>query len=317
MEGNSQDEDPDEALKEYYAKQKEKRKKQDEKVRGKKIVLGEAKSADKDGQDMHEGNTLDHTKLFTLTSAGEDKHTSSNLEGIPSSPLHTSRLRLQAIEHNLYDDEDILLDFNEHSSPEASPGPPGQRSQNGDVIMEDVASPSEVVDQTTAPDEATSGNQIQPSAGTTLLAPVQETTLPAPQQENNSLALLQENTSILTVDVVNDIVKGGRSISPIREHTSDLEFFNIKEQRYHQHIQKFRNGDGSYTVSHPVAMSLFLALETEQRNKNYIYAQNEYQMTHMRNIMESANFAVRIRDEVSANITKHIIDKLSSLVADS
>ena len=71
-------------------------------------------------------------------------------------------------------------------------------------------------------------------------------------------------------------------------------------------MQKFRNGDGSYTVSHPVAMSLFLALETEQRNKNYIIAQNEYQMTHMRNIMESANFAVQIRDEVSANITKHI-----------
>ena len=83
MEGNSQDEDPDEALKEYYAKQKEKRKKYDEKKGGKKSVLGEAKSADKDGQDMHEGNTLDHTKLFTLTSAGEDKHTSSNLEGIP------------------------------------------------------------------------------------------------------------------------------------------------------------------------------------------------------------------------------------------
>jgi hypothetical protein len=82
-------------------------------------------------------------------------------------------------------------------------------------------------------------------------------------------------------------------------------------------MQKFRNGDGSYTVSHPIAMSLFLALETEQRNKNYIIAQNEYHMTHMRNIVDSANFAVRIRDEISANITKHIIDKLSSPVADS
>ncbi len=189
MKGNSQDEDPDEALKEYYAKQKEKRKKLDEKMRGKKGVLGEAKSADKEEQDMHEGNTLDHTKLFTLTSAGEDKHTSSNSEGIPSSPLHTSRLGLQAIENNLDDDEDILLDFNEYTSSEASPGPPGQGSQNGDVIMEDVASLSEVTEQTITPDETTSGNQIQPSAGTTLLAPSQETTLPAPPQENNSLAL--------------------------------------------------------------------------------------------------------------------------------
>jgi hypothetical protein len=82
-------------------------------------------------------------------------------------------------------------------------------------------------------------------------------------------------------------------------------------------MQKFRNGDGSYTVSHPIAMSLFLALETEQRNKKFIYAQNEYQMTHLRNIVDSANSAVKIRDEVSANITKHIIDKLSSPVEDS
>jgi hypothetical protein len=184
--------------------------------------------------------------------------------------------------------------------------------------MDIVTSPSEGTGQATATqvdnsnlhDVASSGSQIQPTddAGATSLAPPQETT---------SLALLQENTSILTVDVVNDIVKGGRSTSPIREHTSDLELFNIKEQRYHQHMQKFRNGDGSYTVSHPIAMSLFLALETEQRNKNYIIAQNEYQMTHMRNIMDSANFAVQIRDEVSANITKHIINKLSSPVADS
>jgi hypothetical protein len=316
MEESSQDEDPDEALRKYYAKMRERNKKQEEKRKGKKSVLGEAESTDKEGQDMHGGNSLDLTKLTVLTSADEGKHTSSTSEGIPSSPQYISRLGLQATEDNL--DDDDLLDFNDFTSPTASPRPLGQGSQDEDVIMEIVASPSEVTRQATStqennsnlPDEASSGSQIQPTgdAGTTSLAPPQETT---------SLALLQENTSILTVDVLNDIVKGGRSTSPIREHTSDLEFFNIKEQRYHQHMQKFRNGDGSYTVSHPIAMSLFLALETEQRNKNYIIAQNEYQMTHMRNIVDSANFAVRIRDEVSANITKHIIDKLSSPVADS
>jgi hypothetical protein len=52
------------------------------------------------------------------------------------------------------------------------------------------------------------------------------------------------------------MVKGDRASSPIREHTSSLEFFNIKEQRYLQHMQKFRNGDRSYAVSHPIAMAL-------------------------------------------------------------
>ncbi len=138
-----------------------------------------------------------------------------------------------------------------------------------------------------------------------------------PQQEINSLALLQENTSIFTVDILNDNVKGARPNSPIREHTSDFDFFNIKEQRYHHRIQKFRNEDGSYTVSHPIAMSLLLALETEQRSENYIKAQNDLQLIQMRTMVDSTSFAVRIRDEVTANVTKHIIDKLKSPVDDS
>jgi hypothetical protein len=64
-------------------------------------------------------------------------------------------------------------------------------------------------------------------------------------------------------------------------------------------------------------MALALAVETEQRNKHFIYAQNEYQMTHLRNILESANFAGRIRDEVTEKITKHIIENLTLPVEES
>ncbi len=117
-----------------------------------------------------------------------------------------------------------------------------------DVNVEGVASPNQEEgsepetsvqeDNSNLPNQGSSGDQIQPAfdANNTPLAL---------QQDNTSLALLQANTSILTVDVLNDIVKGGRSTSPIREHTSDLDFFNIKEQRYQQHMQKVRNGNGS------------------------------------------------------------------------
>ncbi len=64
-------------------------------------------------------------------------------------------------------------------------------------------------------------------------------------------------------------------------------------------------------------MSLLVALETEQRSRNYIKSANDYQLTKMRTMVDSASFAVRIRDEVTANITKHIIDKLKSPVEDS
>ena len=73
---------------------------------------------------------------------------------------------------------------------------------------------------------------------------------------------------------------------------------------------KYQNDDGSYTISHPIAMTIALALETEQRNRNYIYHQNEFQVDHLRNVLEAANFAKQIRDNVTKNITEHIIKEL-------
>ncbi len=80
---------------------------------------------------------------------------------------------------------------------------------------------------------------------------------------------------------------------------------------------KYKNDDGSYTISHPIAMTIALALETEQRNMNYIYHQNEFQMDHLRSILEAANFAKQIRDNATKNITEHIITQLNGPVEES
>jgi FtsZ-binding cell division protein ZapB len=151
----------------------------------------------------------------------------------------------------------------------------------------------------------------------TSTAPPQENTLTSESSGNISLAPTQGNNSILTVDLLNEIVKRARPTSPIRDHTSDLDLFNLKEERFRQGIKQFRNEDGSFTISQPIAMSLLLALETEQRSKNYFKLANDFHLTQMRTMVDSASFAVRIRDEVTANITRHIIDKLKSPVEDS
>ncbi len=85
------------------------------------------------------------------------------------------------------------------------------------------------------------------------------------------------------------------------------EFFKSKEENYLKEMGKYKNDDGSYTISHPIAMTIALALETEQRNRNYIFHQNKFQMDHLRSILEAANFAKQIRDNVTKNITEHII----------
>jgi hypothetical protein len=96
-----------------------------------------------------------------------------------------------------------------------------------------------------------------------------------PEQISRTNHPIQEGAPILTIEVCNGIVKGGRNKSPILINDADQEFFKIKEQRFTQIMQKFDNGNETYTISHPIAMSLVLALETEQRNKNVMYALNE------------------------------------------
>jgi hypothetical protein len=121
MEGDSQEED--DTLRNYWTKKKEKKKK-----REKEKCLEKAESVDNEGQDKHEGNSLDSTKLTILTSADEDTlHTSSTLEEHPSSPLYTSHLGLQDNEANPDDD---FLDFNDFTSETTLPKPPDHASQD-------------------------------------------------------------------------------------------------------------------------------------------------------------------------------------------
>jgi hypothetical protein len=228
MEGGSQDEDS--SLRDYWTKKREKKKKRKERKKegDRRSVSGETESTDHEGQDMHEGNTLDSTKLTTLTSANEDtlqneNQTSSTSEEMPSSPLslYTSHLELQ---NNDEDSDDVLLDFNEFTSPARNSPEPLQTSHDEDVNMEGAASPNQAkssgpetsVEQASSsvpennsnsPAQGSSGDQIQPAinANNTSLALPQDNTSLALPQDNTSLALPQANTSILTVDVVNDI----------------------------------------------------------------------------------------------------------------
>jgi hypothetical protein len=119
------------------------------------------------------------------------------------------------------------------------------------------------------------------------------------------------------VEAFNDIVHGGRNKSPILVGDSDQEFFRIKEQRFAQCMQRFDNGNGTYTITQPIAMAVILALEKEQRNQNYMQVMKEYQKTHIKQIKETTDFTKLITEEVTRNISHHIIQKLSSPIEES
>jgi hypothetical protein len=64
-------------------------------------------------------------------------------------------------------------------------------------------------------------------------------------------------------------------------------------------------------------MAVVLALDTEQRNRNYIHAMNEFQVSQIQQIKETSDFTKRITEEVTRNISQHIIQKLDAPLKES
>jgi hypothetical protein len=127
----------------------------------------------------------------------------------------------------------------------------------------------------------------------------------------------QGGTPILTIEAFNDIVKGGRSESPSLVYSTEQEFFEIKEHRFTRDMHRFDNGNGTYTISHPIAMAVALALETEGRNKLYLQALHASQKTHLEYVKQTADCARHIIEVVTKNVSTHLIENLNSPIEES
>ncbi len=64
---------------------------------------------------------------------------------------------------------------------------------------------------------------------------------------------VHEGAPILTIEAFNDIVEGGRE-SPTLVYSTEPEFFKVKELRFTRGMHKFDHGNGTFTISQPVAM---------------------------------------------------------------
>ena len=80
-----------------------------------------------------------------------------------------------------------------------------------------------------------------------------------------------KSAPILTVEAFNAIAKASGEGTPLFQYKTRSEFFRTKEENYLKEMGKFQNDDGSYTISQSIATTIALALETEQRNRSYIY----------------------------------------------
>jgi hypothetical protein len=72
--------------------------------------------------------------------------------------------------------------------------------------------------------------------------------------------VLYKGAPILTVETFNQIAKASGQNTPLHKHKSRSDFFKSKEESYLKEMGKYQNDDSSYTVSHPIAMTIALAL---------------------------------------------------------
>ena len=325
----------DGALKDYFEKGKKKREKWKQKER-KRAGKGKAKEKEGDTSGKQGEENLaqrDPTKLTNLNPSKErisqnnqagiaihsvdDSGTDSESGG--NSPFPTAKSD-RSCKGNLDDEDDDFLDTDFTFTPERASPTSLELSQDTDMSEETKSNQQEGADLSQSQQEdqeltstPPGDNDISQESGTDR------------QQElagSDQVAILEGDLNlkggpILTVEVFNEIAKASGESVPLFRYKTQSEFFKSKEANYLKEMTKFQNDDGSYTVSQTIANSIVLALEAEQRNRNYIYHHNEFNLSHLKGVLEAANFAKQVRDEVTKNISEHIIAKLNKPVEES
>ena len=319
-----------------FWKKKEKEKEKEKEKQGRKEKKGKGArgkddsarkaSVNREGQETHQiGETLDSTCLITLTprigetNQPEQVNTSKHItpgegEATLNSPDNTSDCgsELRAFKA-----------FYDGLSDDSVPASPANNTE--DVSMEGETSTNQ--GEESVQDAGTHHSDL--SADITDLLNERETversateqiTEGSKQSDPDQIIThhtIQEGTPILTIEAFNDIVKGGRSESPSLVYSTDREFFKIKEDRFTRGMHKYDNGNGTYTINQPIAMAVALALETEGRNKLYLQALHESQKTHVEYVRQTAGFAKHIIEEVTKNVSTHLIENLNSPIEES
>jgi hypothetical protein len=321
----------DSSMRDFWKKNEKEKEKQGRKekkgkgLRGKDNSSGKA-SVDQEGQETQQtSKTLDSTCLMPLTSHTGETHQPEQ--------INTS-------EHITPDEGETTLGFPDNTSDVGSElrafktlydslsdgsVPTSPTNYIGDVNMEAESSTNQNEDG--LQDSGTNQSDLSADITDLLIGraaverdsteQITEGSSQSDPAQINTHHTIQEGTPILTVEAFNDIVKGGRSESPSLAYSTEREFFTVKENCFTRGMHKYDNGNGTYTISHPIAMAVALALETEERNKLYLQALHESQKTHVEYVKQTAGFARHIIEEVTKNVSTHLIENLNSPIEES
>jgi hypothetical protein len=317
-------------MRDFWKKKEDEKEKQGRKEKKRKELRGKNSSAVKASVDQEEqetrqiSETLDSTCLIPFTSLVGETHqpeqintsehiTPDEREATLGSPDNTldigSELRAFRALYSLSDDSE--------------PTSPADNTEDVNMKLETSTNQNEEGLQDTGTNQSDHSADITDllnERATVERDATEQITEGSKQSDPEQIIThhtIQEGTPILTIEAFNDIVKGGRSEPPSLVYSTEREFFKIKEHRFTQGMHKYDDGNGTYTISHPIAMAVALALETEQRNKLYLQALHDSQKTHVEYVKQTVGFARHIIEEVTKNVSAHLIENLNSPIEES
>jgi hypothetical protein len=91
--------------------------------------------------------------------------------------------------------------------------------------------------------------------------------------------------------------------------TDEREYMRISKKQFTKNFEPYKTALNTYPFDRETASSVFIALFTDERNRTHLFKHNEYQLHHIKRVLQNLAW----QEDYRKNIETEILDKLGVL----
>jgi hypothetical protein len=113
---------------------------------------------------------------------------------------------------------------------------------------------------------------------------------------------------VITADIYRKFLEQhtGFGKTPINAK-DERDFHRILKTQFSQALAPYRTPLNTYPFDEEIANSVFIALHTEQRNRTHLFRHNEYQLQHIKHLLQNLTW----QEDLRKNVESEILDRLT------
>jgi hypothetical protein len=115
---------------------------------------------------------------------------------------------------------------------------------------------------------------------------------------------------VITADIYRKFLDNstGFGKTPINVR-DERDFLRILKSQFNQALAPYKTPLITYPFDEEIANSVFIALYTEQRNRTHLFKHNEYQLQHIKHMLQNLAW----QEDLRKNVESEILDRLTVL----